>query len=154
MRSIAGLIVSILICFSAAAIGSQYMPGEWYAGLAKPPWNPPNWIFAPVWTVLYIMMGVSLWLIWKDHGIAKPKAAIIVFLVQLILNALWTYFFFGLKNPGAAFIEIVILWIFIVLTIVLFFRHNILAGLLLIPYILWVTFASILNFTIWRLNLS
>lgn len=153
MRSFIGLIVSIVICFSAAFAGSRFMPGEWYASLVKPSWNPPNTIFAPVWTTLYLMMAFSAWIVWKSFPFAQVKSALIIFVIQLILNALWTYLFFGMKNPGLAFVEIIILWGFILLTTVLFMRLNTLAGLLLIPYFLWVSFASFLNYTIWRLNM-
>lgn len=143
------LLFSVGLCLGAGIIGSFFTVSaipNWYATLNKPSFSPPNWIFGPVWTVLYIMMGVSLYLIW-----AKKKIPA-VFWVQLILNALWSVIFFGLKNPLLAMVNILALWIAIVLTIKSFYKINKLAGNLLIPYILWVSFATFLNYNIWILN--
>ncbi|MFZ5980029.1 MAG: TspO/MBR family protein, partial [Candidatus Zixiibacteriota bacterium] len=112
----------------------------------------PGWIFPPVWTALYIMMGVALWLVWKKGGFNKARIPIVVFFIQLLLNGLWSLFFFGLENPGLALVDIVLLWAMILVTMILFQRRNKSAGFLLLPYFLWVSFASVLNFTIWRMN--
>ena len=137
---------------SAGWIGSQFMPGEWYASLVKPAWNPPSAVFAPVWTALYIMMGIGAWLIWREKGFSGAKTALILFFVQLILNALWSYLFFGAHQPMWAFFEIIALWIAIILTMVVFWRLKPAAGILFIPYVCWVGFALTLNFQFWRLN--
>ena len=150
------LVISIAICQLAGVIGSipnvTAIPG-WYNTLVRPSFAPPNWIFAPVWITLYAMMGLTLFLIWKaGWGNNLARTAIILFVIQLILNVCWTYIFFGLREPLYAFIEIVILWIMILLTIRASFRISPIAGLLLIPYLAWVTFASVLNYAFWRLN--
>lgn len=151
------LVASLIICLAAGFIGSQFtapnVPGWWYAGLAKPSFNPPSWLFAPVWTVLYIMMGFSLFLVWR-HGLAARavRVALVVFLLQLALNAFWSLAFFGLHSPLAGFIVILSLWVLIVATIVLFASISKTAAWLLVPYILWVSFASVLNGTIYYLN--
>jgi tryptophan-rich sensory protein len=125
----------------------------WYAKIQKPEFNPPNWVFAPVWFTLYLMMGISSYLIWIK-GIEKKsvKISLIIFLFQLILNALWTFLFFGLHSPFFAFIDIIALWIVILLVIVNFYKLSKTAGILLIPYILWVSFAGVLNYYIFVLN--
>jgi tryptophan-rich sensory protein len=150
-----GLVASILICFAAAGIGSLFtIPATagWYATLNKHSWNPPNRIFGPVWSTLYLLMGISAWLIWRERGFKGAAFALTFFALQLALNALWSYLFFGLHNPGLALIEIIFLWIAILATLIAFSRLNTIAGALLLPYILWVTFAAFLNYTIWKLN--
>jgi benzodiazapine receptor len=152
-RQVVGLVLSVLVCFAAAGLGSVWTAksvGTWYQALEKPSWNPPNWLFGPVWSVLYLLMGIALWLVWRRTGLVA--APIGIFAVQLVLNAAWSGLFFGLQNPGAAFAEIVVLWVAIVATIVAFWRITPVAGILLLPYIAWVSFAGALNFTIWRLN--
>lgn len=151
------LFSSIIICQLAGIIGSIFTAPSipnWYANINKPSFRPPNWVFAPVWTTLYLLMGIALFLILRkglnEKGI---KMAIAVFALQLVLNSLWSFLFFGLKSPFAAFIEIIFLWAAILMSIILFFRISRVAGALLIPYILWVSFASVLNFAIWRLNI-
>ncbi|MFA6605337.1 MAG: TspO/MBR family protein, partial [Patescibacteria group bacterium] len=121
--------------------------------LNKPSFNPPSWIFGPVWTTLYILMGIALYLIWQE-GLKKAfvKNSFILFIVNLVLNSLWSITFFGLQNPALAFLVIVLLWITILVLIIRFYRINKLASYLLIPYLLWVSFASVLNFSIWQLN--
>ncbi|MGB0578736.1 MAG: TspO/MBR family protein [Limisphaerales bacterium] len=146
------LIGWLVICFAASAIGAFFMPGEWYAQLNKPEWNPPGWLFGPVWTLLYAMMAVAAWLVWKQGGFAGQRRPLELFLGQLSLNAAWSPLFFGLREPGIAFAEIVILWLAIVGTITAFYRVNRTAAGLLLPYLAWVTFAAVLNFTLWRLN--
>lgn len=152
-QQVLALVVSIAVCFAAAGLGSAWTAksvGTWYEALAKPPWNPPNWVFGPVWSVLYLLMGIALWLVWRKIGLLA--APVVVFAVQLVLNTAWSALFFGLQNPGAAFAEIVLLWVAIAATIVVFWRATPVAGIMLLPYIAWVTFAAVLNFTIWRLN--
>jgi tryptophan-rich sensory protein len=153
-NNILKLTVSILFCQAAGLIGSFFTSpaiSTWYKDIEKPGFNPPNWIFAPVWILLFLLMGISLYLVW-ENGFKNNKKAILVFSVQLILNILWSLLFFGLQNPLYAFIEIIILWVAILLTIVSFYKSSKIAGLLLLPYIFWVSFAAILNFSIWQLN--
>lgn len=150
------LIIALSLPFAAGFIG-QIATGPaidtWYATINKPFFNPPNWIFGPVWTLLYFLMGVSLYLIFVDKTKKeKKKKAIYLFLTQLGLNSLWSILFFGTQNPLLAFLEIVILWIVILLTIVEFKKINKVAAYLLVPYILWVSFASLLNLAILLLN--
>jgi translocator protein len=142
----------MLLCFAAAAFGGLFMPGEWYASLKKPAWNPPGWVFGPVWTALYTMMAVAVWLVWKRGGWAAQRPRLTLFLVQLALNAAWTPLFFGLKKPGWAFAEIVLLWLAIGATLLAFRPVSRVAAGLLAPYLAWVSFAAVLNFTLWRLN--
>mgnify|MGYP000953551091 CR=1 FL=1 len=142
----------VLLCFAAAAMGGWFMPGEWYAKLNKPSWNPPAWVFGPVWTALYLMMAVAAWIVWRQGGWAKQRRPLRIFLVQLALNALWTPLFFGLQRPGLAFAEIVLLWLAIGATLAAFRPVSRTAAWLLVPYLAWVTFAAVLNFTLWRLN--
>lgn len=145
------LILAIIITTAAGLIGSIFTktgPGSWYSQIIKPSWNPPNYIFGPVWTTLFILMGISLYFLWEK----KDKKALIVFGIQLLLNILWSVFFFGLQNPLLAFIEIIILWIAILLTIIYAYKVSRPAAYLLIPYIAWVSFAAVLNFTIYLLN--
>jgi tryptophan-rich sensory protein len=147
-----GLAAWVLLALSAGAVGSQFTPGEWYDGLQKPAWNPPSWVFGPVWTALYILMGVAAWLVWREHGFRGSSPALWLFIGQLALNAAWSWMFFGLNRPGLAFAEILVLEAAIVWTLVLFWRLRPAAGALLVPYALWVAFASVLNLRLWRLN--
>ncbi len=140
------------VCFGAAAFGAQFMPGAWYAALAKPSWNPPSWIFGPVWSALYTMMALAAWLVWRRAGWQKGARPLSLFLLQLLLNALWSWVFFGLHHPALALIEIVALWLAILATLLSFRRIQPLAAWLLMPYLAWVGFAALLNFTLWRLN--
>lgn len=142
----------LLACFAAGAMGGWFMPGEWYASLQKPAWNPPGWIFGPIWTALYTMMAVAAWLVWKRGGFVAQRRPLALFLVQLALNALWTPLFFGWHWPGVAFAEIVLLWLAIAATIAAFRPVSRTALLLLVPYLAWVSFAAVLNLTLWRLN--
>ncbi len=152
MKNAIGLAGWLALSFAAAFAGSRFMPGEWYASLAKPAWNPPSAVFAPVWTLLYAMMGVAAWLVWRQVGFRGAALALSLFLVQLVLNALWSYLFFGLHRPDLALLDIVTLWVAILVVLVLFWRVVVPAGILLLPYLCWVGFASCLNFTLWRLN--
>jgi tryptophan-rich sensory protein len=147
------LVVSLVVCFAAAGIGSLATTpniANWYAGLAKPAWNPPNWIFGPVWTFLYISMAVAAWLVWRQGGLWQWALAL--FAVQLALNAAWSWLFFGFHLPGAAFFEVVSLLVAIAATTIAFWPKSMAAGILMVPYLAWVSFATVLNFTIWRLN--
>ncbi len=151
------LIVSIIICQLAGIIGSFFTAPNiptWYAAVNKPWFNPPNWVFAPVWTTLFVLMGISLYLIW-EKGIEKKdvRMAVAVFGIQLLFNIIWSVLFFGFQNPMLAFVEIIILWLSILATIVLFYKLSKPAALMLVPYIAWVTFAAVLNYYIWILNL-
>lgn len=149
MKNWFGLAGWILVSLSAGFIGSRFPPGEWYSLLEKPAWNPPGWVFGPVWTVLYILMGIAVWLVWKERGFC---GGVWLFLVQLALNALWSYLFFGINRPGLAFIEIVALWVMILITLLAFRQVSTPAWVLLVPYLLWVAFATALNYALWRLN--
>jgi tryptophan-rich sensory protein len=139
----------LLLCFGAAAIGGFFPPGAWYASLDKPSWNPPSWIFGPVWTLLYILMAVAAWLVWRERG---WTGVLLLFLLQLALNAAWSPLFFGLKRPLWGLVDIVALWLAIGATVIGFARVRPLAALLLAPYWAWVTFAAVLNFELWRRN--
>ena len=149
-------IFAILLCLSAGGIGSAFttpaIPG-WYATIVKPSFSPPDWVFAPAWTVLYILMGLAAALVWSK-GLQNPqvRTALVVFLVQLILNMIWSVLFFGLRSPLYGLVDIVFLWIMILVTIAQFSKVSTPAALLMIPYILWVTFASGLNLGIFFLN--
>jgi tryptophan-rich sensory protein len=147
-----GLIGWLTLCFTATATGIFVSTEDWYAELSKPSWNPPAWIFGPVWTVLYIMMAVAAWLVWREGGWPQQWRALSLFVLQWLLNAIWTPLFFGLHLPGVAFVEMIALWVALVATIIAFWRVRVVAAILLIPYWMWVSFAAFLNFTIWRLN--
>lgn len=149
-------VISIAICLSAGFLGSLATRSSiptWYADLIKPVFNPPSQIFAPVWTMLYILMGISAFIIW-NNGLddQRVKIALSIFVGQLVLNVLWSIIFFGLRMPLLAFIEIIVLWTAILFAIIGFKKISTTAALLLIPYLLWVSFAAILNFSLWRLN--
>ncbi len=151
------LIASILICQGVGSIGALFTSpaiSTWYTTIQKPSFNPPNWIFAPVWTLLFLMMGISLYFVWsKGWEDKKIKIAVFIFSAQIALNIFWSLLFFGLQSPFYAFIEIIILWLAILLTIISFYKISKIATYLLLPYILWVSFAAVLNFSILILNL-
>ncbi len=140
------------ICFLAAAIGSLFLPGPWFAQLQKPSWAPPNWIFAPVWSVLYAMMAVAAWLVWRRGGFTAQALPLTWFLLQLAFNACWSPLFFGLENPALALADIALLWIALFTALVFFWSADRVAGILLAPYLAWVTFATALNLAIWLMN--
>lgn len=148
------VVVTCLVIGYFSGIVTRSAILTWYPTLVKPSFNPPNWVFAPVWSTLYIMMGIAAGLVWDrmESNTALVKKALVVFAIQLALNALWSYLFFGLKNPMLALIEIVILWLMIYETYVQFGKINKIAGYLFIPYLLWVSFAMVLNASIWWLN--
>ena len=149
------LVAFVLVCFGAGALGSWFTTPAldgWYANLRKPAWNPPNWVFAPVWSALYLLMAVAAWLVWRRAGFRAPRGALCLFSSQLILNVTWSVLFFGLRSPIAALGGIAMLWVAIVATIVAFSRTSPAASWIMAPYRAWVTFASALNLAIWRLN--
>jgi translocator protein len=152
MRRAVGLILWMVVSLAAGWFGSRFMPGEWYARLVKPSWTPPSSVFAPVWSTLYILMGVAAWLVWRRVGFAGAPVALALFGFQLVLNALWSYLFFGIHQPAIAFVDIVVLWLAILATTIGFWRVSVPAGVLLLPYLCWVTLASALNLQLWRLN--
>jgi tryptophan-rich sensory protein len=157
LRQASDLLALIILCFATAAIGSVAVArtvDNWYLTIHRPSWNPPNWLFAPVWTTLYLMMAISAWVVWR-HRFAHPAKvwpALALFVIQLLLNTAWSWIFFAWKLPGPALVEIAILWLAIAATIALDWRISRVAALLLVPYLAWVTFASALNAAIWRLN--
>jgi len=152
VRSLTGLLWWLALSFAAGTIGARFSPGDWYQGLAKPGWTPPDGVFPPVWTALYALMGIAAWLVWRRTGLAGGALPLGIFALQLILNVLWSWLFFGLHRPGAAFFEIILLWCAILATAAAFLGHSRAAGALLLPYLAWVGFASLLNFAVWRLN--
>lgn len=149
-----GLAGWLLLAFAAAAAGglASANAGNFYRELVRPSWAPPGWLFGPVWSVLYIMMGTAAWLVWRARGFANARAALTVFVVQLAANALWTWLFFVWRQGALAFAEIVVLWALIALTIALFRRVSKAAAWLLVPYLAWVSFATALTLATWRLN--
>jgi tryptophan-rich sensory protein len=150
------LVLMVVICFGAAAVGGMATAagvGDWYPTLAKPSWNPPGWVFGPVWSALYLAMAVAAWWVCLKAGSFKNAAVpLSFFAIQLGLNVLWSFVFFAWQQPGWAFVEIVVLWLAILVTMVAFFARSRLAGGLIVPYLAWVSFAAFLNWTIWRLN--
>ena len=150
------LVIAIAVAELAGVIGSVFTISaipNWYAGLAKPALNPPAWVFGPAWTTLYALMGIAAFSIWRMGWEPKEvKMALGVFGIQLFLNAIWSIIFFGLQNPGWALVDIILLWLAIVWTIAVFYKISKPAAYLLVPYLLWVSFASYLNYSIWMLN--
>lgn len=150
-----GLAAWIGLCLAAGGIGSYFTfesVQSWYPTLQKPAWTPPSWVFGPVWSTLYVLMGVAAWRVWRCPFGPEVRGALTLFGVQLVLNTLWSGLFFGLRSPGPAFFELVLLWVFIAATLLRFRRLDRTAAWLLVPYLAWVTFAGGLNFTIWQLN--
>ena len=155
LRQAAVLIALLVACLGIGALGAfatAQSVGTWYQTLAKPSFNPPDRVFGPVWTALYVMMAVAAWLTWRRAGWREARPALLLFALQLALNLGWSLLFFGARWIGGALVEIVLLWFAIAATIAAFRRHSQWAGILMMPYIAWVTFATLLNFTIWRLN--
>ena len=150
------LIVSLAVCGLAAFAGSLFTTSKiptWYAGLNKPFFTPPNWLFAPAWTTLYVLMGISLYLVWqKGTEVPGVKKGMTIFLVQLVFNSAWSIVFFGLESPLGGVAVIVVLWVAILLTMIQFFKLSKAAGWLLVPYLAWVSFASALNVAVFILN--
>ena len=156
MKNWLKLIISIVVVQLVgitSSLATRSSISGWYLTLTKPVFNPPNWIFGPVWTILYLMIGISLFLVWTTKKNTKvKKKAYLIFGIQLVLNWLWSIVFFGMQNPGLAMIVISLLWIFIILNFIFFYKISKTAGWLLVPYWLWVSFASVLNLAIWILN--
>jgi len=153
-RQILGLLGWLGLSFSAAALGAiaSAQAGVFYQQLARPAWAPPGWLFAPAWSALYLLMAVAAWLVWRVRGFQGAGSTLYLFLVQLAVNALWSWLFFAWRQGGLAFAEVLVLWALIVGTVVAFWRILPLAGALLLPYLAWVTFASALTLAIWQLN--
>lgn len=156
MNNTTKLSISIVLTVGLGSLGGIFTAPEipgWFLHLNKPLWNPPNWLFAPVWITLYLLMGISFYLIWKTKAEQDKKQwTIIIFIVQFALNTLWSFIFFKQHQTGWAFVEIVVMWLAILCTIIAFSRIHKTAAWLLVPYISWVSFAAILNYTIWRMN--
>lgn len=153
-RQVLGFIVWLAISFIAAAIGAvaSIRADSFYVSLVRPAWAPPAAVFGPVWTALYASMAIAAWLIWREGGFRHARSALTLFLVQLALNAVWSWLFFAWRLGALAFIDILLLWILIVATVVAFWRGRPLAGALLVPYLLWVSFAAALNYSVWQKN--
>jgi benzodiazapine receptor len=151
-RSLAWLTFWLLLTFAVAYLAASFKPGAWYAQLPKPDWTPPPAVFAPVWTVLYALMGVAAWLAWRAGGWAG--GALRIYLAQLVLNGLWSWLFFGLHDVTLALLDLVALWLLVLANVMLFWRLSRPAGLLLVPYGAWVFFAAVLNLSIWSMNLQ
>lgn len=155
-RQIIRLLLFLLISFAAGGIGSLFtapavVSGGWYSTLMKPPWTPPNWLFAPVWSTLYLLMGIAGWLVWRKAGGLRTAAApMTLFALQLVLNTAWSIIFFGLHQLGLAVLDSALLWFFILLTLISFWQVLPLAGALLLPYLLWVSYATALTVAIYR----
>lgn len=153
-RSLAALALCVILCFGVAGLGGYWTSlglGPWYDVLRKPRWTPPNWVFGPVWSALYTMMAVAAWRVWRARG-SGQGGALALFGLQLALNLAWSGLFFGLRSPGAGVVAIAALWMAIAATLVAFRRLDRVAGMLMVPYLLWVTYASALNVAIWHLN--
>jgi tryptophan-rich sensory protein len=142
----------LLACFAAASTGTVFRPGPWYDRRDKPAWTPPDCLFPVAWTVLYVAIGVAPWLVWREAGFAAAALPLAVWAVQLVLNAAWSWLFFGLRRMDLAFAEVVALWASIAATIALFLPISTLAGLILVPYLLWSSFAAALNLAVWQRN--
>ncbi|MEM7361132.1 MAG: TspO/MBR family protein [Pseudomonadota bacterium] len=149
-----GLVAWLLVSFAVSAIGAiaSIQAKTFYGQLTQPGWAPPDWLFGPVWSALYIMMAIAAWLVWREGGVRANSKAFTLFFMQLALNALWSWLFFAWHLGGAAFVNILLLWALIALNIASFWRINKVAGALLVPYLLWVSFAAVLNYTVWQLN--
>jgi len=155
-KQIPGLVAWLAISFAAAALGglASADAAVFYRELARPGWAPPAWLFAPVWSLLYLLMGLGAWLVWRERGFRKASLALSLFLVQLGANALWTWLFFVWHLGALAFGEILVLWLLILGTVIAFWRVRPLAGTLLLPYLGWVTFATALTYSVWKRNPS
>jgi len=153
-KQILGLVGWLVLSFAASAVGAvaSIQAESFYAQLAQPVWAPPPWVFGPVWTVLYALMGIAAWLVWRSGGFRANRQALALFLLQLAFNAVWSWLFFAWHLGVLSLADILVLWILIVATLVSFWRVRPLAGALLIPYLLWVSFAAALNYSLWQLN--
>ena len=153
-REALGLLGWLLLVFTAAAVGgfASAGAGEFYNEIVRPSWAPPGWVFGPVWSFLYALMGISVWLIWRSRNLAGARGALVLFIVQLAVNALWTWLFFAWHQGGLAFAEILLLWLLIFATIAMFWRVSRVAAILMAPYLFWVSYASVLAYAAWQLN--
>jgi len=153
-RQVIGLVGWLLLTFATAAIGAfaSVNAGTFYRELVRPSWAPPAWLFGPVWSILYALMGIAAWWVWRARGFSGARDALVLFIIQLVANALWSWLFFAWRQGAGAFAEVLLLWCMIAGTVFLFWRISKFAAALLIPYLAWVTFASALTFAIWRLN--
>jgi len=153
-KQLTGFFLWLLVVFFAAAVGAMAstQAGDFYAQLQLPVWAPPAGVFGPVWTVLYLLIALSGWLVWREGGLRGARMPFVLFFSQLILNALWTWLFFAWQMGALAFLEIIILWLLIIATVVSFWRIKPFAGILLLPYLCWVSFAAALAFSAWQLN--
>jgi len=153
-KQVVGLVAWLALCFAVSAVGAvaSLNAGEFYAQITRPDWAPPAAVFGPVWTVLYALMGIAAWQVWRVGGFQANPLGLGLFLVQLALNGIWSWLFFAWRLGGWAFADILLLWVLIVATLIAFWRVRPVAGALLIPYLLWVSFAAVLNFSLWRLN--
>lgn len=151
-----GLVGWLFLSFSAGAVGgiASADAGAFYGELVRPEWAPPSWVFAPVWSGLYALIGFAAWLVWRARGFRDGGVALVLFIVQLAPNALWTWLFFSWRRGGLALADILILWVLILVTTIAFWRIRPIAGLLLVPYLLWIGYASALNLSLWKLNPS
>jgi translocator protein len=147
-----GLVGWLAVSYSASLVETVATEPSFYQTLDRPAWAPPASLFGPVWTLLYALIGVAAWLVWIERGIGGARGAFLLFFAQHLLNALWSWLFFGWERIGLALVEIGVLWVLILLTTFAFHRHRPVAGLLLIPYLIWVAYAAALNFALWRLN--
>jgi tryptophan-rich sensory protein len=149
-----GLFTWIVVCFAFSALGAaaSIQARSFYGALTRPEWAPPGWLFGPVWTVLYLMMAIAAWMIWRRGGFAANRVALSLFVAQLAFNALWTWMFFAWQLGALAFVEVLLLWALIATVIVVFYRKRALAAVLLVPYLMWVSFASALTYSLWQLN--
>jgi len=152
IHEIIGAVGWLALTFATAWFGSRFLPDEWYKNLAKPSWNPPNKLFAPVWTALYLLMAFAAWLVWQKNGFTPAWFPLSLYIFQLLLNTAWTWLFFGRHRPDLAMIDILVLWGVLLITLISFWRVEVLAGILLIPYLIWVSFATALNGAIWQKN--
>ncbi len=148
------LIGWLVLSYAVSAVGAaaSFQAQSFYGELAQPSWAPPAWLFGPVWTALFTAMGVAAWLVWREGGLRARRSSLGLFALQLVLNGLWSWLFFAWRLGGAAFVDIVLLWLLILLTTLAFWRARPLAGALLVPYLLWVSFAAALNYALWQLN--
>jgi translocator protein len=154
-NSLLVLVLFVAVCLGVGGLGSIFTAGsvrDWYPALHKPSWTPPSWLFGPVWTLLYLMMAIAAWIIWRRQGAVSIKGALGAFVFQLVINAAWSPLFFGLRNPLAGLLDIVPLLAAILATLISFWKISPAAGGLLIPYWLWVSFATALNFALWKMN--
>ncbi|MEM8563774.1 MAG: TspO/MBR family protein [Pseudomonadota bacterium] len=153
-KQVVGLVIWFFVCFAVSAIGAlaSVQARSFYQQLAQPAWAPPGWVFGPVWTVLFACMAIAVWLVWRTGGFQANRSALTVFCIQLGFNAVWSWLFFAWNLGLMAFVEVLILWLLILATLILFWRKSVLAGALFVPYLLWVSFAAVLSYSLWQLN--